>query len=88
MAKVRYQMFLDESQKEALEKLRYDTKVPVAEIIRKAIDNFLVEIKKKKTVPIEDIITERLLSVSGICKGGPRDLSDKHDRYLYEASIK
>ena len=83
MAKVRFQMFLDESQKEALERLQRDAKIPVAEIIRRAIDKFLTGYKKKKVMPAEDIMTEKLLSISGICKGGPKDLADKHDKYLY-----
>lgn len=33
-------------------------------------------------------ILEKLLSVTGICKGGPKDLADKHDKYLYGASKK
>lgn len=33
-------------------------------------------------------ILEKLLSVAGICKGGPKDLADKHDKYLYGASKK
>ena len=48
MAKVRFQMFLDESQKEALERLQQDAKIPVAEIIRRAIDKFLTGYKKRK----------------------------------------
>lgn len=83
MAKVRFQMFIDESQKSALECLQKDSKMPVAEIIRKAIDKFLVEWKQKKQMPVEDKITKKLLSVAGICKGGPKDLADEHDKYLY-----
>lgn len=49
MGKVRFQMFLDKNQKEALEKL---------------------------------------LSVVSICKGGPKDLSDEHDKYLYKTNKK
>ena len=82
MAKVRFQMFLDASQKEVLERLQKDSKIPVAEIIRKAIDKFLGEWKEKKAIPIEDEMTNKLLSVAGICEG-PSDLADKHDKYLY-----
>ncbi len=83
MSKVRFQMFIDESQKAALERLQKDSKMPVAEIIRRAIDKFLTEWKQKKQMPVKDEITEKLLSVAGICKGGPKDLADKHDEYLY-----
>ena len=85
MAKVRFQMFLDANQKEVLEKLQRDSKIPVAKLIRKAIDNFLSEWKESKKIPIEDEMTEKLLSIAGACKGGPKDLADEHDRYLYGA---
>lgn len=41
-------MFIDENQKEALERLQHDYKVSVAEIIRKAIDRLLAEYKAKE----------------------------------------
>lgn len=88
MAKVRFQMFLDEGQKEILERLQQDSRMPIAELIRKAIDRFLSEYKGKKEIPIEDATMERLLSIAGVCKGGPKDLSDKHDKYLYGISRK
>jgi len=83
MSKLRFQMFLDENQKEMLERVQQDSKIPIAEIIRNAIDRFLAEWKEKKKIPIENDMTEKLLSVAGACKGGPKDLADKHDRYLY-----
>ena len=42
--------------------------------------------KKKKTN--SDEMIEKLLSVVGICKGGPKDLSDEHDKYLYRTNKK
>ena len=83
MAKVRFQMFIDENQKEALERLQHDYQVSVAEIIRKAIGRLLIEYEGKKERPLKDPIVERLLSVAGTCKGGPKDLADAHDKYLY-----
>jgi hypothetical protein len=88
MAKVRFQMFLDSHQKEVLERIQEDSKIPVAEIIRKAVDRFLSEWKRKKKIPVEDEMTERLLSIAGTCKGGPKDLADEHDKYLYGVSRK
>lgn len=82
MSKIRFQMFIEETQKEALEKLQQDSKVSVAELVRMAIDKFLSEYRRKKKLSVEDEI-EELLSIVGICKGGPKDLSDKHDKYLY-----
>jgi|GEM_PF-2409538 len=83
MSKVRFQMFIDENQKAALERLQHDSGASVAELVRRAINNFLSEYKKKKEVPVEDEMTKKLLSIAGICKDGPRDLSDKIDEYLY-----
>lgn len=88
MAKVRFQMFIDKTQKEALDSLQQDSRMPVAEMVRKAIDKFLAEWKVKKRVPPGDEMTERLISVAGTCKGGPKDLADKHDKYLYRTSRK
>jgi hypothetical protein len=82
MAKVRFQMFMEETQKEALEKLQQDSGMSVAELVRTAINNFLKERRKKKEKPVDEI-TEKLLSVAGICKGGPPDLADSIDEYLY-----
>jgi len=76
-------MFIDENQKAALERLQHDSGASVAELVRRAINNFLSEYKKKKEVPVEDEMTKKLLSIAGICKDGPRDLSDKIDEYLY-----
>ena len=83
MAKVRFQMFIDEDQKRTLEMLQRDTKRPMAEIIRDAINRLIVEYGKKKTLPIEDASMDKLLSVAGVCEGGPHDLADGHDKYLY-----
>ena len=88
MPKVRFQMFLDSHQKEALERIQEDSKIPVAEIIREAVDRFLSDWKRKKKIPVEDEMTERLLSIAGTCKGGPKDLADEHDKYLYGVSGK
>jgi hypothetical protein len=87
MAKVRFQMFLDEKQKDTLEMVQKDSKIPMAEIMRQAIDKFLSEWREKKELPV-DKVAERLLSVAGVCKGGPKNLADKHDGYLYGISKK
>lgn len=48
------------------------------------MDNY----KRKKEKAISDEVTKRLISVAGICKGGPKDLADKHDKYIYGISNK
>src|SRR3990172_6899622 len=82
MAKVRFQMFIDEDQKRVLEKLQRETHVPMAGIIRSALDRLIEEYKTKKKTPAEDAMTEKMLSVMGVCEGGPGDLADEHDKYL------
>ncbi len=88
MAKVRFQMFIDENQKDALERLQHYYKVSVAEIIRRAIDLLLTEYKEKEERPLRDPIAEKLLSAASVCKGGPKDLADEHDKYLHGISAK
>jgi hypothetical protein len=81
MAKVRFQMFMEQTQKEALERIQQDSGMSVAELVRRAINNFLSECRKKEK-PVDEI-TEKLLSIAGIYKGGPPDLADRIDEYLY-----
>lgn len=83
MAKVRFQMFIDEDQKRMLELLQRDTRVPMAEIIRDAINRLIAEYKRKKALPTENETTDKLLAVAGVCEGGPHDLANGHDKYLY-----
>jgi hypothetical protein len=86
MSKVRFQMFLEEEQKEFLEKLQRDSNTPVAEIIRKAVDGLMDGLKKNGNIPSADRMTRKLTSIAGICKAGPKDLADDHDKYLYGAA--
>ncbi len=83
MGKVRFQMFIEEYQKDALEKIYKDSKVSTAELIGKAIEYFLQTKEKKKEISIKDKSAKKLLSIVGACKGGPKDLAAKHDFYLY-----
>ncbi len=83
MSKVRFQMFIESDQKDSLESYHKNFNIPVAEIIRRAIDKFLSEWKEKKAIPAKDEITEKLLSIAGTCEGGPKNLADEHDKYLY-----
>lgn len=76
-------MFMDEVQRTSLERLHRETKVPVSELIRRAVDRFLTETRKGQPYPNADEATERLLSVAGVCEGGPKDLADSHDAYLH-----
>ena len=81
MAMVRYQMFIDEGQKRVLDEMRHRLKVPVAELVRRAIDRLVVE-QATTSYPKLDEQADALLSLSGVCEGGPSDLADNHEQYL------
>lgn len=82
MAMVRYQMFIDEGQKRVLDDMRHRLKVPVAELVRRAIDRMVVEQASATSYHKLDEQAEALLSLSGVCEGGPTDLADNHEQYL------
>ncbi len=42
--------------------------------------------KVRFQVFIDDATVENLRSAAGSCKGGPKDLADNHDKYLYGIS--
>jgi 16S rRNA U516 pseudouridylate synthase RsuA-like enzyme len=82
MAMVRYQMFIDEGQKRTLEEMHRRLNVPVAELVRRAIGTLVAEQSKKTVYPAMDEETGSLLSLAGVCEGGPTDLADSHELYL------
>ena len=82
MAMVRYQMFMDEGQKRMLDEMHRRLKVPVAELVRKAIDRLVAEQTAGTVYPAQDEQTGSLLSLAGVCEGGPSDLADNHEQYL------
>ena len=82
MSMIRYQMFMDEGQKRILEKMHRKLNVPVAELVRKAIDSFITEQKSAAEYPQADEQVNALLSLAGVCGGGPDDLADSHEMYL------
>jgi 16S rRNA U516 pseudouridylate synthase RsuA-like enzyme len=83
MAMVRYQMFIDEGQKRMLENMHRRLNVPVAELVRRAIDTLVAEqAKQQPEYPQLDEETGALLTLAGVCEGGPNDLADNHELYL------
>jgi len=82
MAMVRYQMFMDEGQKRMLDEMHRRLKVPVAELVRKAIDRMCAEQTAGKVYSAQDEQIDSLLSLAGVCEGGPSDLADNHEQYL------
>jgi Ribbon-helix-helix domain len=82
MAMIRYQMFMDEGQKRMLDEMHRRLNVPVAELVRKAIDRMVAEQEAGTTYPPLDEQTGSMLSLTGVCEGGPVDLADNHEHYL------
>ncbi len=83
MGMVRYQMFIDEGQKKILDDLHQRLQVPVAELVRRAIDRFIGDQASETVYPQADEHINGLLALAGVCEGGPADLADNHDQYLY-----
>jgi len=83
MGMVRYQMFIDEGQKRVLDDLHQRLHVPVAELVRRAIDGFIGDQKAQSVYVQTDEQVNGLLALAGVCEGGPTDLADNHDQYLY-----
>lgn len=80
MTMVRYQMFIEENQKRMLEEMHRRLKVPVAELVRRAIDRLVAE--EGAPYLAADDEADNLLSLAGVCEGGPSDLADNHEQYL------
>lgn len=75
---VRTQMQLTERQSRELHRRAKAQGIPVAALIRRAVDKLLI------TEPDEEDATRRALSVIGCIRDAP-DLAEKHDDYLAEA---
>ena len=82
MAMVRYQMFLEEEQKNMLEEMHRRLGLPVAELVRRAINRMVAEEGAAAAYPEADEQINSLLSLAGVCEGGPADLADNHENYL------
>ncbi|MEI6207166.1 MAG: ribbon-helix-helix domain-containing protein [Desulfuromonadales bacterium] len=82
MAMIRYQMFIEEEQKNMLDDLHRRLNLPVAELVRRAIDRLVDEENKGVAYQEADEQINTLLSLAGVCEGGPADLADNHEQYL------
>lgn len=82
MTMVRYQMFIEEEQKSMLDELHRRLKLPVAELVRRAISRLVDEENKGVVYPETDEQVNSLLLLAGVCEGGPSDLADNHEQYL------
>ncbi len=75
----RKQIYLDEDSDRSLKHLAHSTKTSEAELIRKAVKDYLSKYRRKS--PVKD----PLLDLIGLCDNskGPKDSSLHHDKYLY-----
>jgi predicted Ser/Thr protein kinase len=78
---VRTQIQLTEDQAKKVKKIAAHRGVPMAEVIRDAIDGVIRS--EARTVP-EDR-RKRALDIVGKFRSGKRDVSKRHDAYLAEA---
>ncbi len=78
---VRTQIQLTEQQAKAIKKIARARHLPVAELIRQAVDNL---IKANVIIDVEER-RKRALDAAGRFRSGLRDLSTEHDKYLEEA---
>jgi hypothetical protein len=69
------QIYIEPKQNDVLEVLSKKRGVSKAEIIRKSIEKYL------KELPIEE---DPALGLIGLGSSGKRDLSQKHDQYLFK----
>lgn len=78
---VRTQIQLTEEQVEILKNLAASQNLSIAELIRRAVNNF---IKTDSEMDIGER-KRRAIEIAGRFHSGKRNISTKHDRYLVEA---
>lgn len=79
---VRTQIQLTEDQAQRLRTRSKQQHIPVAELVRRAVDKSFEE--QLSSDPIE--LRKRALTAVGCGKSGLSDVSERHDDYLFEAS--
>lgn len=86
LSQYRTQVYLDFGRHEAVRKAASLGRVSVAEVIRRAIDNYIehgkesVEVKRRKAF-------RDLMKLAGSIKGSVRDASVNHDKYIVESIL-
>ena len=78
---IRTQVQITEKQAEGLRELAHKNDVPMAELIRQAIDDLL---RKSRDLSYDERC-RRLLALAGKYDSGLTDISTRHDDYLDEA---
>jgi hypothetical protein len=79
---IRTQIQLKEEQMNALKKIAAAKQSSIAQLIRKAVDNF---IKSGSALPDDEERRKRALSIAGRYSSGRHNISADHDKYLAEA---
>lgn len=74
---LRKQIYLPEEYEEQLKKMVVLMKLTESEIIRRAIGEYLKQIKGVKK-------SKKLYDLVGLCRIGKKDSAINHDKYLYE----
>lgn len=72
---VRTQISLSEEQYLAIKRIAVERGISLSAVIRETVDTLLA-LSSRSAV-------EGLLSIAGMASGGPADVSERHDDYLY-----
>ncbi len=82
MAKPRTQIYLDKPQKDILEEYSRATGRSLGQLVREAVDEVYLNRR-----PLERVIPRHdpLWHYIGAAESGEKDISDRHDEYLYTA---
>lgn len=80
-SEVRTQIYLPAETHRALKTRARRDRMSMAGAVREALVQYLVE---PSTEPY-DLKNDPIMKLAGIIKGGPRDASVNHDKYIYEA---
>jgi len=78
---IRTQIQLTEEQAKAIKKIALSRRLPVAELIRRAVDTM---IKSSSTADPEEKL-KRAIEIVGKFSSGKHDIAGSHDKYLADA---
>lgn len=78
---VRTQVQLSPAQAEAVKRYAAEQGISMAEVVRRSLEEYLNHPRR----PTPEELRRRAMRISGIAKGGPSDIAERHDDYLSEA---
>lgn len=80
----RTQLYLPEEDYEELRERAFRERTSVANLIREAIKEYTTHKRKKtKKKPEQKVEESPLYKIIGLYESGKKDVSEKHDEYLY-----